>query len=125
MLDWLRDQRTTERWLVAVGGVQQATAAIIDGDSVMPMGGFSGGDPAMTPDRLAQLVHDGELRFVLTSSGLGGPGGFSNRTIDTIVTDTCTEVPGTTWTDNTSTATGTLYDCQHQSDAITRAAETN
>jgi 4-amino-4-deoxy-L-arabinose transferase-like glycosyltransferase len=110
MLDWLRDQRSGERWLVAVGGVQQAAAAIIDGDSIMPMGGFSGTDPAMTPARLAQLVRDGELRFVLTGGGFGGPGGFSGGGIDAVVTSACTEVP--------DYAGSGLYDCQNKADAI-------
>ena len=108
MLDWLREQRSGERWLVAVGGIQQAAGAIINGDSVMPMGGFSGSDPAMTPARLAQLVRDGELRFVLTGGGFGGPGGFSGGGIDSIVTTACTEVPDYSG----------LYDCQGKADAI-------
>ena len=124
LLEWLRDQSDGERWLVTVSGVQQATAAIIDGDSVMPMGGFSGGDPAMTPARLAELVRDGELRFVLTGGGfggLGGPGGLGGggfgggANISSIVSTACTEVP--------SVADG-LYDCKGKAGAITEAAET-
>jgi 4-amino-4-deoxy-L-arabinose transferase-like glycosyltransferase len=117
VLTWLRDQSDGERWLVAVGGVQQATAAIIDGDSVMPMGGFSGGDPAMAPAQLAQLVRDGQLRFVLTSGlgGFGGPGGLgAGADISSIVSTACTAVP--------SVADG-LYDCAGKDDAIAEAAE--
>jgi 4-amino-4-deoxy-L-arabinose transferase-like glycosyltransferase len=109
MLDWLRDQRSGERWLVAVGGIQQAAGAIINGDSVLPMGGFSGSDPAMTSARLVQLVRDGDLRFVLTGGGFGGPGGFGGGGIDSVVTSACTEVPDYAG----------LYDCLGKADAIT------
>jgi 4-amino-4-deoxy-L-arabinose transferase-like glycosyltransferase len=125
MLAWLRNEQEEERWIVAVGSVQQASAAIIAGDSVMPMGGFTGSDPAMTTDRLTTLVRDGDLRFVLTGGfGLGGGGAL------TAVTNACTEVPPTTWgADGEQPAGGTgggstLYDCQDKADAIAQASET-
>jgi hypothetical protein len=126
LLGWLRDQRDGERWIVAVGSVQQASGAIIDGDSVMPMGGFTGGDPAMTPSRLARLVRDGDLRFVL--AGGFGPGGFGGGGfgggggIDAVVTSACTEVPASNWGGGQSPS-GTLYDCNGKADAITEAGE--
>jgi hypothetical protein len=51
---------------------------------VMAMGGFSGGDRAMTQDRLADLVADGSLRFISVQGGFGGAfpgGGFPGGTL--------------------------------------------
>lgn len=76
MLEYLDSARTGERWIVAVSSSVEANAGIIDGYDVMAMGGFRGGDAAMTVQRLADLVDDGELRFVVAGAGgRGGPGG--------------------------------------------------
>jgi 4-amino-4-deoxy-L-arabinose transferase-like glycosyltransferase len=123
-LTWLRDQRTTEKWLVAVSSSMQASAAIIAGDSVMAMGGFSGSDPAMTQARLAKLVRDGDLRFVQAGgggfggfggNGGGGGGGGGGASVTTVVTQACTAVSATRWA---GTGTSSIYDCQGKADAI-------
>jgi 4-amino-4-deoxy-L-arabinose transferase-like glycosyltransferase len=62
---WLRTQRTTEQWLLAIdGSAPRASAYIIAGDSIMSIGGFTGKDPTMTNAKLAELVRNGRLRFV-------------------------------------------------------------
>jgi 4-amino-4-deoxy-L-arabinose transferase-like glycosyltransferase len=78
LLTWLRSQRTTERWLVAVQSSMQADIALVAGDSVMAIGGFSGSDDSMSKDRFADLVETDQLRFVMADGGFGGgfPGGF-------------------------------------------------
>ncbi|GAA3089512.1 glycosyltransferase family 39 protein [Streptosporangium carneum] len=61
-------------WLVAVSSAQSASSAILStGLPVIAMGGFTGGDPAMTVDRLKALVSSGELRHVIPGGGRGGP----------------------------------------------------
>jgi 4-amino-4-deoxy-L-arabinose transferase-like glycosyltransferase len=112
MLTWLRSQQTTERWLVAVSSSMQASQAIIDGDSVMAVGGFSGSDNSMSKERLAELVAAGELRFVM-----GGSGGIA-----AVVAEACTAVPATTW--GGSSGSGTLYDCSGKADAILASTAT-
>ena len=110
-LDWLRLQRKQERWLVAVRSDLTAEDPIIAGDSVLPMGGFYGTDPAMTRDKLATLVADKELRFVDT-------GGFTlgdTNQIGQLVAQACTHVDPAAWN---GTAPGTLYDCAGRHDAI-------
>jgi len=110
-LAWLRRQQRHERWLVAVPSSAEAEGPIIAGDSVMPMGGFYGTDPAMTRDRLATLVADDELRFVDTGGfTLGDP-----NQIDALVAQACTPVNPIVWH---GTPPGTLYDCAGRQHAI-------
>ena len=118
-LSWLQSQQTTERWLLAVGGSQQASGAIIQGYSLMPMGGFSGSDPAMTVARLAQLVTDGQLRFV--SAGGGGFGGGSPG-VTTAVGQVCKAVSAEAWGGSGTTA---IFDCQGQGAALAAFAANN
>jgi 4-amino-4-deoxy-L-arabinose transferase-like glycosyltransferase len=67
-----------ERFLLATLSAQQAAPLILaTGKPVMAMGGFSGADPILTPDRLNQLVQQHQLRFVLIgAAGGAGPGAF-------------------------------------------------
>ena len=117
-LSWLRSQRTTEQWLVAVDSSMQASDAIINGDSVMAIGGFGGSDQTMTNARLAELVRHGELRFVSTGSGFGRFGASSS--ISSTVTSVCANVQASNWG---GSGDSTLYDCAGQSDAIAAAAD--
>ncbi len=110
-LDWLRRQHKQERWLVAVPSDLTAAAPIIAGDSILPMGGFYGTDPAMTREKLATLVANNELRFVDT-------GGFTlgdTNQIGPLVAQACTHVDAAAWH---GTAPSTLYDCAGRHDAL-------
>jgi LPXTG-motif cell wall-anchored protein len=126
---FLEAHTTTERWIVAVASSQEASAPIIDGHSVMSMGGFSGTDPAMTPDRLASLVRAGELRFISAGGPVGGPGGFGGpggpagpggfggaSSITNVVAEACTAV-------DDAAVSSTIYDCAGAADAISRAGD--
>jgi 4-amino-4-deoxy-L-arabinose transferase-like glycosyltransferase len=54
------------RWLAAVPNARTAATIILrTRRPAIAMGGFSGGDPAMTPARLDDLVGSGRLRYVL------------------------------------------------------------
>jgi 4-amino-4-deoxy-L-arabinose transferase-like glycosyltransferase len=73
-------------WLVATGSsMQAAPIELATGRPVIAMGGFSGGDAAMTVDRLQELVRTGQLRYVLAGSG-GGPGGGGSQAVLSWVT---------------------------------------
>ena len=67
------------------------------------MGGFNGGDAAMTVVKLQTLVKEGKLRYVLVGGGgMGGPAGGSSSVITWI------EQHGTAV--NNASGSGTLYD---------------
>ena len=62
-------------------GAQSAASLIIEsgGQSVLPIGGFSGSDPVPTLAQFKALVAAGELKYVLVSgAGAGGGPGGSN-----------------------------------------------
>lgn len=73
---WLQSHSDADvTWNLAVASAQNASTMIArNGLSVMAMGGFSGNDPAMSVAHFADLVHGGEIRYVL-AGGRGGPGG--------------------------------------------------
>lgn len=115
-LTWLESQRSGEKWIVAVSASTEADDAIISGHSVMAMGGFSGGDPAMTQAKLADLVQKGQLRFVSAGGGgFAGFGGGSSTGVNQAVTEACTVVPASNWG---GTGASTVYDCKGKADAL-------
>ena len=78
LIAYLQANRDGAKYLVAVTGSQASAPIIIEtGEAVVTIGGFGGGDPAPTVDQLAQMVADGELKYVLVGGGGmgGGPGG--------------------------------------------------
>ena len=113
MLNWLRTQHTTEKWVVAVQSSMQASAALIAGDSVMPIGGFSGGDASLSVERLADLIKKGDLRFLMTGGGFGGPPRADGANIMGAVETACVPVSATTWGGSGSSS---LFDCAGQAD---------
>jgi hypothetical protein len=120
LVSYLKANQQGATWLVAVGSANQgASLELSSGRAVLAMGGFSGGDPAMTVARLQQLVASGQLRYVLTGGGPGGglgalPGGPTsagagadggNQSVMTWVTQHCRPV------DATASGSSGLYDC--------------
>jgi 4-amino-4-deoxy-L-arabinose transferase-like glycosyltransferase len=76
---FLLANRRGERYLLATPTAQLAAPLIVEtGAPVMAIGGFTGGDPILTPDELGQIVAAGGLRFVM----LGGAGGFARNPDD-------------------------------------------
>jgi 4-amino-4-deoxy-L-arabinose transferase-like glycosyltransferase len=119
LLASLEAQRTTETWTLAVSSSSEASLAIIDGYPLLAMGGFSGSDPAMTADRLAELVDGGELRFVSAGGGRG-PGGFGGGLmVAEWVSAAC--VPAELG-DLGDVDTSAIYDCKGRADDIVDAA---
>lgn len=122
-LDELTAMTTTETWILAVDSSQQASTAIIEGYPLLSMGGFSGGDAAMTGERLAELVRSGELRFV-AGSGIGGgragggPGGRGTgaSTWAAAVCEPVTLASGSSLT---------VYDCEGKADELLQASQSS
>jgi 4-amino-4-deoxy-L-arabinose transferase-like glycosyltransferase len=66
LLDYLEANTQGMKYLVAVESSQVGARYVIaTGRPVLYMGGFSGGDNVVNADDLAQMVADGDLRFVL------------------------------------------------------------
>ena len=101
---------------IAVSSQSGASSAIIaSGAKVAGIGGFSGRESDISPAWLAQVVEDGRVRWVVTSSGgMGGPadGRVGATKAMSAVTKACTSV---------SSASG-LYDCSGAGAAIAAAA---
>ena len=63
---FLESHHAAERYLLATTTTRLAAPIIIgSGHSVMAMGGYHGVDPILTPDRLARMVAENEIRFVM------------------------------------------------------------
>ncbi|NDU77899.1 glycosyl transferase family 39 [Actinomadura sp. DSM 109109] len=74
MIAYLERNQGGATWLVAVPSAQEAASIILrTGRPAIAMGGFTGGDPAMTVAKLQRYVRNGELRYILLG-GRMGPG---------------------------------------------------
>jgi 4-amino-4-deoxy-L-arabinose transferase-like glycosyltransferase len=70
LMGFLKVNRGTERFLVAVPNATQAAPIIVyTGEAVMTVGGYLGRDPILTPGEFERRVQAGEVRFAI----LGGP----------------------------------------------------
>jgi hypothetical protein len=107
MLAWLEAQQGDTTYLVAVSSAGQASSIILEtGESVMALGGFSGSDPILTADDLAQLVANGTIRYAIAGGQGGGQGGGQSD-LATWITQHGTAVSATAWG---GTGTSQLYD---------------
>jgi 4-amino-4-deoxy-L-arabinose transferase-like glycosyltransferase len=78
MLAYLQANRGSSKYLVAVFGAQTAAPIInATGESVLPIGGFDGSDPAPTLEQFKKMVAAGEIKYVL-SGGNDVTGGGMN-----------------------------------------------
>jgi 4-amino-4-deoxy-L-arabinose transferase-like glycosyltransferase len=86
LIDFLESNHGSETWLVAVASSGEAAELQLStGVPVMAMGGFSGGDDALTVEQLEAYVANGRLRYILL--GDGRDGGFRDSSaIDAWVT---------------------------------------
>jgi hypothetical protein len=63
-------------WVAATTGSNDAaTYQLATGDAVMPIGGFSGGDPSPTLTQFQQYVAQGRIHYYILALRPGGPGG--------------------------------------------------
>ncbi|MBC3840965.1 hypothetical protein GXW82_13875 [Streptacidiphilus sp. 4-A2] len=114
LYDYVKAHRQGARYVLATDGWNAASPYILaTGDTVMPMGGFSGSVPEPSLDAFESLVSQGQLRYVLLSgvgTGSGGnafagpgPGAGSGSgtgsvaRIDAWVRSHCTQVPSTSY----------------------------
>ena len=129
LVEFLRSERTTENWLVAVQSAGQAESIIISsGEPVMTMGGFIGSDPILTEDQLRTKIAAGNIRFFLVSAGGFGRGGFGRGgfgrggfgrggfgpgglggSASSFVSTECTEVPTNVWQSGSGVAGETSF----------------
>jgi 4-amino-4-deoxy-L-arabinose transferase-like glycosyltransferase len=97
-VSYLEAHQGTAKYLVAANGAETTAPIIIKtGKAVVTIGGFSGSDAAPTTTQLAQMVKNGELRYVLLpATGDGGPGGrgATSQALSTWVQQHGTKVTG-------------------------------
>ena len=87
LLDFLRAQHRGERWILATSSQGTASSLMLRGDvAVMAIGGFSGGDPILTPASLAAKVRMSEVRFVMIEDRM-------RQDLASWVRTQCVEVP--------------------------------
>lgn len=109
-------EKTTSTWAAATLGSQSAAGLQLASDrAVLPIGGFSGSDPAPTLAEFQQWVRDGRIHYFIGSgTGAGRTGGGrmggdrgTGSAIDTWVTQhyTATTVGGSTVYDLTKPST--------------------
>jgi 4-amino-4-deoxy-L-arabinose transferase-like glycosyltransferase len=113
LVEFLQANTQNMQYLVAVQNANQGAPLVLaTGRPVLYMGGFSGGDPVIDVQGLAQLVAEGRLRYVL--GGRGSRGG--NGSISNWVASNCTPVQAIAQTGGQSQFRGggfgdALYDC--------------
>ena len=72
LLSYLEANTQDVEYLVAVPASQNGTSFVLStGRPVLYMGGFNGADDVVSAEDLAQMVADGELRYVMYGSGRG------------------------------------------------------
>lgn len=92
LIAYLEANTTEDQYLVAVPNANTSAPLILaTGRKVLPMGGFTGGDPVITVDSLQAMVESGEIRYIL------GVNSYQNQEIKNWVTQNCTLVDPTVW----------------------------
>ena len=113
------------RFALIVSSAQEAASAVIRGEPVAAMGGFTGRETVLTNAYLAQLVGSHQARYFLLGGGGGfGPMGGRNNAASSTIASTCRRVTASAWSTAASASTGfgsTLYDCAGSAQAIADA----
>ena len=122
LLTFLLDNTDPDSYLVATLTATEAAPWILaTSRPVLALGGFQGSDDVVDVDRLARMVADGELRFVLGDSGLAR----NKPEISRWLTDNCPPltIPGATGSQSPDPQTHrfggegqipVLYDCRYE-----------
>jgi 4-amino-4-deoxy-L-arabinose transferase-like glycosyltransferase len=83
VITYLEANQGSAKYLVAATGSQTTASIIIaTGKPVVTIGGFSGSDATPTVSQLANMVKNGELKYVLVGTGGGGGGGQGSSSTD-------------------------------------------
>ena len=100
LVDFLKSNKTTEKYLLVVPSSQSADSIIIQtGEPVMALGGFTN-DNILTLDQFKEMVKNGEVRYVLT----GGMGRGGSSEIMNWVTENGTVVPESEYKDTVASS---------------------
>jgi 4-amino-4-deoxy-L-arabinose transferase-like glycosyltransferase len=105
LLEYLSENNTGEKYFLITTDASTAESYIIStGKAVVAMGGFSGSDPALTVEKLEQIVKNKEVKYFLipSGSGVGGGGGFGGGSTEVLnwIRAHSTEVPQAEWQSN-------------------------
>jgi hypothetical protein len=77
VVEKLEENADHYEWVAATSGATAAAPYQLATDrAVMPIGGFSGGDPAPTLETFQRLVSQGKIHWYIAGGFGGGPGGF-------------------------------------------------
>ena len=111
LVSYLESHQGSARYLLAaVGSNTAAGIALQTGRDVIAMGGFMGSDPAPGLAKIEQLVHSGQLHYVLLGGGMGGGPGGGRGSTATAARDAWIEAHGKVVTVPGQTGSaGTLY----------------
>lgn len=101
LIDFLQENNSGEKFLVAVPDSQSAESIILEtGKPVLSVGGFTGEDKTLTVEKLKEMVQAGEIRYFL----VGGRGGASSSELISWVKANGREVSKDLWSETASTA---------------------
>jgi 4-amino-4-deoxy-L-arabinose transferase-like glycosyltransferase len=107
-LDFLLTHTDAEDYLVAGLSSQDVSGYIIEtGRPALALGGFHGGDDVVTVEELAEMVAEGELRYILGGEGLA----LAKPEISHWVESTCSTVEVPSLPDSDPRQHLVLYDC--------------
>jgi 4-amino-4-deoxy-L-arabinose transferase-like glycosyltransferase len=115
LISYLSAHRDGAKYLLAVpGSTAAATEIAATGDSILPMGGFTGSVPFPTLAQFEKLVSTGQLHYVMNGAGstfggmfgtmMGSGSGGTASAISSWVTDHCTSVPASAYGGSAQTA---------------------
>ena len=105
LISYLQTNTQNMEYLVAVPSSQQGSSLVLaTGRPVLYMGGFGGQDDVVSADDLAQMVADGELRYVMYG-GNGGPDG-GKQDISNWLSSSCSVVSEFSNTTNSNQVDG-------------------
>jgi hypothetical protein len=112
-LAYAKAHGATKRFPLIVSGATSAASAVIGGDRIAAIGGFSGRESSESAAFVGRLVRDGDARYFLLGSGGFGGGRADNRqdVAAQVIQSTCTPVA----------AVSGLYDCAGKAGAIANA----
>ena len=109
LIRFLKRNRDGRPYAAAVDGSMAAASYLANGVPVLPMGGFTSDAPAPTVQGLAELVHTGNVRYVVVTGLRMGGRSVVAKDRDAWVTRHCRTVPGLA-APGTGTSTR-VFDC--------------
>jgi 4-amino-4-deoxy-L-arabinose transferase-like glycosyltransferase len=121
LISYLEAHKGNAKYLVAVASSNEADSIILaTNQPVMALGGFSGSDPILTTGQLAALVKNGTVHyFLLSSSDSGGPGGSSQSTLITWITQHSKVIASSQWQSKSTSSTSSGFGGSEQLYEIT------